>query len=309
MAEEKEKKTTSIYGTGSLDRLNSAEANLNNQLASRPAQYQNQYEGAINSAMDKVLNRQPFQYDVNGDALYKQYSEQFQRMGKQAMRDTIGQGAALTGGYDNSYAQNVGQQAYQGYMQQLTDKIPELYQLALDKYDRDATADEKKYALLTDRENQDYSRYNDNMSLWMNDRDFAADSYNNAFTQAMTVGDALSNRLLALAEYGYTPTEDELEAMGMTADQWTAWASQYKKKGSGVGFGWNPQKKKQTGDPYSDYAHDMATGNGASAAAALAAGGLTPGEVAQVQGDYTRRVSGSLRNPERTNTGGVRNYK
>ena len=48
--------------------------------------------------------------------------------------DTMGQAQAMTGGYGNSYAQTVGQQTYQGYLQGLNDQVPALYQLALDKY-------------------------------------------------------------------------------------------------------------------------------------------------------------------------------
>lgn len=46
----------------------------------------------------------------------------------------MGQASALTGGYGSSYAQNVGQQAYQSYLHQLGDMVPELYQLAYDRY-------------------------------------------------------------------------------------------------------------------------------------------------------------------------------
>lgn len=85
-------------------------------------------------ALDEYLSREDFQYDVNADALYQQYKDRYQELGKNAMKDTMGQAAALTGGYGSSYAQQVGQQAYQNYMQQLGDVIPELYQLAYNKY-------------------------------------------------------------------------------------------------------------------------------------------------------------------------------
>ena len=85
-------------------------------------------------ALEAYLNREDFQYDLNGDALYQQYKNQYQELGRNAMEDTMGQAAALTGGYGSSYAQNVGQQAYNSYMQQLGDVVPELYQLAYDRY-------------------------------------------------------------------------------------------------------------------------------------------------------------------------------
>lgn len=94
----------------------------------------NTWWNKLTDTMNAIENREKFSYDVNGDALYQQYKDQYVNQGKMAMMDTMGQAAAMTGGYGNSYAQSVGQQAYQGYLQQLTDKIPELYSLALDKY-------------------------------------------------------------------------------------------------------------------------------------------------------------------------------
>ena len=85
-------------------------------------------------ALNAYLNREDFRYDLDGDALYQQYKDRYMEMGKTAMEDTMGQAAALTGGYGSSYAQNVGHQAYNRYMQQLGDVVPELYQLAYDRY-------------------------------------------------------------------------------------------------------------------------------------------------------------------------------
>ena len=65
---------------------------------------------------------------------YQQYKDHYTQLGKKAMQDTMGQAAALTGGYGSSYTQNVGQQAYISYMQQLGDVVPGLYKLAYDRY-------------------------------------------------------------------------------------------------------------------------------------------------------------------------------
>lgn len=85
-------------------------------------------------ALEDYLNREDFQFDLNSDALYRQYKDRYQELGRAAMEDTVGQAAALTGGYTNSYAQNVGQQAYRRQLKELDDVIPELYQLAYDRY-------------------------------------------------------------------------------------------------------------------------------------------------------------------------------
>ena len=85
-------------------------------------------------ALQAYQNRPDFQYDANVDALYRHYKDRYTELGKKAMTDTMSQAAALTGGYGSSYAQNVGQQAYQSYLGQLDDVIPALYQLAYDRY-------------------------------------------------------------------------------------------------------------------------------------------------------------------------------
>ena len=85
-------------------------------------------------ALQEYLNREDFRYDLNADALYRQYKDRYMELGKAAMADTMGQAAALTGGYGSSYAQNVGQQAYGKSLEQLGDVVPALYQLAYDRY-------------------------------------------------------------------------------------------------------------------------------------------------------------------------------
>lgn len=96
--------------------------------------YTSQYDAQVNDLFNKINNRDPFQYNASDDQLYQQYVDRYQNMGRKAMMDTIGQGAALTGGYNNSYAQNVGQQAYDEYLQGLNDKLMETYQLAYGQY-------------------------------------------------------------------------------------------------------------------------------------------------------------------------------
>lgn len=92
------------------------------------------YVDQLNSLYDQIMNRKPFQYDLNSDLLYKQMADQYTQMGQQAMMDTMGQAAALTGGYGNSYAQSVGNQTYQQYMTGLSEQIPSLYDRALNAY-------------------------------------------------------------------------------------------------------------------------------------------------------------------------------
>lgn len=135
-------------------------------VAQKPGPYSSKWTQQLSDSMDSILNRKDFSYDVNGDTLYQQYKDRYIQGGQMAMMDTLGQAATLTGGYGNSYAQMAGQQAYQNYLQGLNDKIPELYQLALDKYDREGDAMYKRYAMLGAQEGQDYDRYRDSQNLY-----------------------------------------------------------------------------------------------------------------------------------------------
>lgn len=146
------------------DAVKQAEALLKQQLANKPGAYQSQWQASLDETMNKILNREKFSYDLNGDALYQQYKDQYATQGQQAMMDTMGQAQAMTGGYGNSYAQSVGQQAYQGYLQQLNDRVPELYQLALDTYNREGDELYTQYGMFADRDAQDYGRYRDNVA-------------------------------------------------------------------------------------------------------------------------------------------------
>lgn len=161
------------------DAVRQAQDALRAQQSSRPGAYQSQWQQTLNDTLSKIQNREKFSYDLNGDALYQQYKDRYIQQGQQAMMDTMGQAAALTGGYGNSYAQSVGQQTYQGYLQGLNDKVPELYQLALQKYQQEGNDLLNQYGLLADRENTDYGRYRDQMSDYNSELERLYNIYNN----------------------------------------------------------------------------------------------------------------------------------
>ena len=238
--EKKVNDTAALYGPQYLDRMNQSAAALDEIAAQRPADYSSKYQPQIDLAMDKILSRPDFKYNVNEDALYQQYKDRYTQLGKTAMQDTMGQAAALTGGYGSTYGQRVGQQTYDQYMQGLTDKIPELYQLAMDKYDRDYAYDKDRLSILDSADQKDYGRWGDNMSLWQNDRNYLAGRYDTDASMAMATGDALYSRLSALISMGYQPTEDELRAAGMDGQQLLALQGKLK---SGGGGGWGSGRR------------------------------------------------------------------
>lgn len=105
------------------------------------------YVDQLHSLYDQIVNRKPFQYDLNGDLLYREMADRYTQQGQLAMRDTMGQATALTGGYGNSYANQVGNQAYQQYMTALNDNIPQLWDRAYQAYLNEGDQLMQKYEL------------------------------------------------------------------------------------------------------------------------------------------------------------------
>jgi hypothetical protein len=159
------------------DAVTEALKKLQEQAANKPGEYQSQWQNQLNDTINKILNREKFSYDLNGDALYQQYKNQYVNQGKMAMMDTMGQAQAMTGGYGNSYAQSVGQQAYQSHLQELNNKIPELYQLALNKYQMEGDEMYNQTALMAQQEEKDYGRYRDQLGDWLTERDYLTGRY------------------------------------------------------------------------------------------------------------------------------------
>lgn len=186
--------------------------------ASKPTTYQSNNTKATKDAMNSLLNRKAFQYDVNEDALYQQMKDNYIQQGRLAMQDTMGQAAMLTGGYGNSYAQNAGQQAYQGYLQQINDDLPEFYQMARDAYDAEGDQLKDTYSILSDQEAQDYSRYQDAWNRWNTEYQNAQNAYESG--RSWDYGVAQDNATLAqtqvnyLISQGITPNAELLAAAG-----------------------------------------------------------------------------------------------
>lgn len=148
-----------------------AQEAMQTHQAAAPGAYQDPYGGQLRQALDNILNQEDFQYRLDGDALYRRYREQAVRDGQRAMSDTLGQAAALTGGYGNSYAQTAGQQSYARQLEAVGDRIPELYGLAMEQYRLRAQSLRDRYSVLSDADKTGYSRYADSLALWQEEAD------------------------------------------------------------------------------------------------------------------------------------------
>ena len=169
------------YTPGSA--VQQAQAYLNPVQSRRPGSYESQWDGELTELYNRIANRKPFSYDIGTDPVYQQYREQYQRQGRLAMQDTMGQAAALTGGYGSTYGEQVGQQAYNAYLQNLNDIVPDLYNAAYNRYRDEGTDLYNQYGLLSDRENQAYSRYRDTVNDYYSELSDARSAYDSAYSR------------------------------------------------------------------------------------------------------------------------------
>ncbi len=147
------------------DALLAAKKETAEHLEKRPV-YTSRWDSALSETMDALADRQ-FSYDPATDPVYQSYRRAYTRKGRLAMEDTLGKTTALTGGYGNSYAAAAAQQSYNGYMQALTDKIPELYDLARELYDKETAQLNARYEQYLQREQQDQAAFEDSFDAWL----------------------------------------------------------------------------------------------------------------------------------------------
>ena len=180
--------------------------------------YEDPYAAQLQEQANKVLSRPAFSYDPGKDPMYSALKDQAVKNGRMAMLDTQAQAANLTGGYGSTYGQQAGQQAYQAYLQDLNDLLPELQTAARAAYDSETDKLLTQYQLTAQAADRDYSRYQDELAAYWQesalDRQEALDE-NNLKQQNR-------NNLLSLLQAGYTPTQEELDAAGLTQAQASA---------------------------------------------------------------------------------------
>ena len=174
-----------------------------------------------------------FRYDPDSDPVYQAYAARYLRAGRNAMEDTLGRAAALTGGYGSTYAEGAAQQAYDAYLQRLNDVLPDLYGAAYRRH-RDALSDKaSRYAAAGAARAYDraYAAWEQRVKLTRDDEADAARRYAEADSAAQSDAKAAQSRKSDLGamilKTGYTPTDAQLKAAGMTRAEAEAWKAAY----------------------------------------------------------------------------------
>lgn len=127
--------------------------------------YNYDQSGQISAKLDALLNRTPFSYDAASDPLYQQYRKQYTREADRSAEDVLGKAAVMTGGMPSTAAVAASQQASDYQMSQMTDKIPELQQLAYSMYQDNLSGDRADLNTLIGIEDNNYNR-------WLADRNY-----------------------------------------------------------------------------------------------------------------------------------------
>ena len=162
------------------DEVTAARAYRDSVAAMEPGAYQSRFEEKLQELYDQIAGREAFDYDPEEDEAYRRYAKLYAAKGAAAMEDTLGKAASLTGGYGSSYAQSAGQQVYNGYLQELAALVPELRQAALAEYRQEGQALADQYSMLSQREKNDYARYQNERADWQKLLAAAQDEYESA---------------------------------------------------------------------------------------------------------------------------------
>lgn len=153
-------------------------------------EWESRHDETIQKLLGELINREDFSYDPETDPLYSQYRKQYSREGQRATQDALGAAAAASGGIPSSYAAMAATQAGDYYAAQMTDKIPELYQLALNTYMNDYNMDLTNLGAVQGAEQSDYDKFLNQLNQYNTDRAF---DYNAWMDQYNMIQNSLNN--------------------------------------------------------------------------------------------------------------------
>ena len=204
--------------------------------------YKGSYDQQLQDIYNQIVNRDKFSYDLNSDMLYQQYADQYTQLGQMAMMDTMGQAAALTGGYGSSYGQSVGQQQYDAYLQQLIEMVPELYGMSLDQYNQEGQELMNRYAMVGDMADDEYAKYQDEYGRYLDNLSMLRQDEQEAYERGLAENELAYDRqrdeydrILNLVQMGYSPSDAQLKAAGMTREEANYWAMLYQQQMAATG--------------------------------------------------------------------------
>lgn len=178
---------------------------------------QQKLQTTVDDLFDQIMNYGDFSYDQEKDQLFQIYKQQYLSAGAGAMKNQLAAASANTGGYNNSYAQQSAQQAYNNTMSGLSDKAIELRENALTNWQNEYNQIQDRYNLVNNQkaaeESSYYNKlnaannaynvfntaykddYNNQYGLWSDNRNAAQTRVNNAQSQVNWANDYNANEI------------------------------------------------------------------------------------------------------------------
>lgn len=176
----------------------------------------NSAAGNIAAARDAInnLNYDTFKQGTQYGNLKKSYEQQ----GQAAMKDTLGQVAARTGGMASSYATSAANQSYNNYMQTLEDaarsmfneeyaRKKDAYNMAQQEYNNEWNRYQNEYS-------QAWDKYNAENSNFQSDRTYNYQLKRDQKSDNDAATEQAQDDILAIWEAGGTPSVELLQAAG-----------------------------------------------------------------------------------------------
>ncbi len=164
------------------------------------------YKGTHTEAIDKMvsnyLGRDKFNFNPNNDATFQQLRDTYLSGGKTAMKDTLGSGAVLSGGNNNSSAQVAAQQVYNNYAKGVSDAIPTLEAQAYSRYQTDNAQKLKDIGLLQSLDETEYGRHQQGIANLMNYLTYYGNKYGTLSAEDSAAANRKINVLGTLAGMG-----------------------------------------------------------------------------------------------------------
>lgn len=178
---------------------------------------QQKLQTTVDDLFDQIMNYGDFSYDQEKDQLFQIYKQQYLSAGAGAMKNQLAAASANTGGYNNSYAQQSAQQAYNNTMNGLSDKAIEFRANALTNWQNEYNQIQDRYNLVNNQkaaeESSYYNKlnaannaynvfntaykddYNNQYGLWSDNRNAAQTRVNNAQSQVNWANDYNANEI------------------------------------------------------------------------------------------------------------------
>lgn len=220
-----------------------------------------QYQQQANDYLSAYDNRGQFSYDAENDPMYQSLKNQYVHQGRRAMEDTMGQAAGLTGGYGSTYAQGVGNQAYNEYLTQLNGQIAGLAQQARANWDAEGDRMLDRYNLALNAANTAYGQARDALGDIRYDKEYAdSQAYQQWQMNRADQSDARSYAEMMI-KMGLMPSSDVLAAAGWSEADVKRMVDYYKQMQAQAASGGGSRESRRPSDvPTNETGNEDETG-------------------------------------------------